>query len=272
MANMTTYRQQTYPFNDILQLLRYRELLMNLAARDLKIRYKQSVLGIAWAVLQPFALMVVFSIIFSRFVHIKTSGIPYPIFSYVALVPWTYFSNALTFGVASLVTNSNLVTKIYFPRELFPLASLLATFVDFLVASSIFAAMLLYFHIGLTAQIIWLPFVILLQLSFSLGITLILSAGNVFYRDIRLVLPFVLQLWMYVTPIIYPLSVVPPRYRLLFWLNPMTGIIDAYRRTIVQGLAPNLHLLTFTAASSLALLLAAYYLFKRLEMQFADVI
>jgi lipopolysaccharide transport system permease protein len=265
-------RRRTSTFRHALRLLHYRELLLNLTARDLKIRYKQSALGIVWAILQPFGLMVVFSIIFSHFVRIKTSGIPYPIFSYVALVPWTYFSNALTFGVSSLVSNSNLLTKIYFPRELFPLASLVATFVDFLVASSIFAAMLLYYHIGLTVEVLWLPVIILLQLAFTLGVLLILSTANVFFRDIRLVLPFLLQLWMYVTPIIYPLSVVPARYRIFFWLNPMTGIVDGFRRTIVQGQSPDLRLLGFTAGASLGLLIAGYSLFKRLEMQFADVI
>jgi len=134
----------------VLRLLRYRELVVNLAIRDLKVRYKQSLLGVLWAILQPFALMVVFTLIFSIFVKVKTPGIPYPIFSYVALVPWTYFTNALSLGVNSLVGNANLVSKIYFPREIFPLASLLASFVDFLVAAAIFAGMLLYYHIGLT--------------------------------------------------------------------------------------------------------------------------
>jgi lipopolysaccharide transport system permease protein len=254
------------------RLAQYRELVYNLAARDLKIRYKQSVLGAAWAILQPFALMVVFSVIFSLFVKVKTPGIPYPVFSYVALVPWTFFANTLSFGVGSLVNNANLVAKIYFPREVFPLASLLACFVDFLVAATIVAAMLVSYHIGLTPQLLWLPLIVLLQMAFMMGLLLVLSAANVFFRDIRLLLPFLLQLWMYVTPVIYPLTVMPARYRLLFSLNPMTGIIDAYRRVIAQGVAPDSWLLLVPMVSSLLLLALGYRVFKGVEMQFADVI
>lgn len=256
----------------LVRLAQYRELLLNLAARDLKIRYKQSVLGVAWAIVQPFALMVVFSVVFSFFVHVKTAGIPYPIFSYVALVPWTYFVNTLNFGVGSLVGNANLVSKIYFPREIFPLASLLACFVDFLVAGAIFAGMLLYYHIGLTLQILWLPLLIVLQMALMSGLLLVLSAANVFFRDVRLLLPFVLQIGMYVTPIIYPLSLIPPRYRLLFSLNPMSGIIDGYRQVIVRGQPPDLSLLALSAVVSLVLLVVGYRYFKSVEMQFADVI
>lgn len=253
-------------------LLRYRELLLNLARRDLKIRYKQSILGVAWAIVQPFALMVVFSVIFSLFVKVRTAGIPYPIFSYVALVPWTFFANSLSFGVGSLQANSSLVTKIYFPREILPLASMLACLVDFLVASTIFVGMLLYYHIGVTAQIVWLPLIVALQMAFTAGVVLIGAAANVFYRDIRLLLPFLMQLWMYVTPVIYPLTLIPARFRTLFSLNPMTGIIDAYRRVIVEGRPPDPRLLLVTAIVSLLLLGAGYRFFKSVEMQFADVI
>ncbi len=256
----------------LIRLAQYRELLFNLAARDLKIRYKQSVLGVAWAIVQPFALMVVFSVVFSFFVHVKTAGIPYPIFSYVALVPWTYFVNTLNFGVSSLVGNANLVSKIYFPREIFPLASLLACLVDFLVASAIFAGMLLYYHIGLTLQILWLPLLVVLQMALMSGLLLVLSAANVFFRDVRLLLPFVLQIGMYVTPIIYPLSLIPARYQLFFSLNPMSGIIDGYRQVIVRGQPPDLSLLALSAVVSLVLLVVGYRYFKGVEMQFADVI
>jgi len=254
------------------RLARRRELLFNLASRDLKIRYKQSALGVAWAIVQPFALMVVFSIVFSLFVKIKTPGIPYPVFSYVALVPWTYFANGLGTGVSSLVGNANLVSKIYFPREIFPLASLLASFVDFLVAATIFAGMLLFYRIGLTPEVLWVPVIVLVQMAFMFGLMLVLSAANVFYRDVRLLLPFLLQLWMYVTPVIYPLALVPPRARPLFWLNPMTGIIDAYRRVIVQGQPPDAYQFLFAVVVSLVLLALSYRFFKGAEMRFADVI
>jgi lipopolysaccharide transport system permease protein len=170
------------------------------------------------------------------------------------------------------VANANLVGKIYFPREVLPLASLVACFVDFLVAATIFAGMLLYYHIGLTLQLLWLPVLVALQMAFMFGVMLFLSAANVFYRDIRLLLPFLLQLWMYVTPVIYPLSVIPARYRWLFSLNPMTGVIDGYRRVIVQGLAPDLHLLSITTLSAVVLLAIGYRFFKGVEMQLADVI
>jgi lipopolysaccharide transport system permease protein len=253
-------------------LVARRELLFKLAVRDLKVRYKQSVLGIAWAVAQPFALMLVFSVVFSFFVKIKTPGIPYPVFSYVALVPWTYFVNGLTTGTNSLVANSNLVSKIYFPREISPMAALLAGFVDFLVASLIFAGMLLYYHIGVTLKMLWLPAIVVLQVALMLGITLMLSAANVFFRDGRLLMPFALQIWMYVTPVIYPLTLVPARYRTLFSLNPITGIIDAYRRVTLEGQTPDPGLLAYAAAATCLLLAVAYRVFKSVEMRFADVI
>jgi lipopolysaccharide transport system permease protein len=259
--------------DQVLRLRQYRELLFNLTARDIKLRYKQSLFGIAWAVLQPFALMVVFSLIFSRFVHVKTPGnIPYAVFSYVALVPWTYFSRALGNGVMSLIANINLVGKIYFPREIFPLATLLASFVDFVVSAVIFVGLLLYYHIGLTTQALWLPVIVLLQMAFMLGLMLFLSAANVFYRDIYQLLPFLLQVWMYLTPVIYPLDSVPHRYRLLFELDPMTGIIDSFRQVMVVGQPPDYGLLAYTAVVSLILLILGYRFFKRVEMQFADVI
>lgn len=254
------------------RLLAHRELLFNLARRDLKIRYKQTVLGVAWAVLQPFALMLVFSVIFSFFIKVKTPGIPYPVFSYVALVPWTFFMNGLNGGVMSVIAQANLVAKIYFPREVLPLASLLSAGVDFLMAGLVFAIMLLYYRIPLTLEIAWLPLLVILQLMFMSGLLFVLSAANVFYRDVRYVVPLVLQLWMYVTPVIYPLSVIPARYRLFFDLNPMTGIIDSYRRTILQGQPPDFGLLTITAVVSLVLLVAAYTFFKRVEMHFADIL
>lgn len=265
-------RDRRSTIQDLKRLVQYHELLYTLALRDIKIRYKQSVLGVGWAVIQPFVLMVVFSVIFSLFVKVKTPGIPYPIFSYVALVPWTYFTNTMSNGVSVLVTNATLVSKIYFPREIFPLAILLASFVDFCVASLIFAGMLVYYHIGLTWQILWLPLVVLLQVLFQYGLILVLSAANVFYRDIRLVMPFLLQLWLYVTPVIYPLSVIPQRYRPIFYLNPMTGVIDAYRRVIVQGQPPDFGLLAISAVLSLILLALGYRYFKGVEMQLADVI
>jgi lipopolysaccharide transport system permease protein len=256
----------------VAHLVERRELLFNLAARDLKVRYKQSMLGIAWAIVQPFSLMVVFSLIIPSFGQIKTGGVPYPIFSYVALVPWTYFANGLSSGAGSLVANAGLVAKIYFPREIFPLASLMASFVDFLAAAAIFAGMLLFYRIPPSPALLWLPVLVLLQMALMFGLMLVLSAANVFYRDVRFLLPFALQLWLFVTPVIYPLAQIPSRYRTLIAINPMTGIIDSYRRVILQGQSPSSILLSFTAMAALLLLAGGYAFFKTDEPQFADVI
>lgn len=256
----------------IVRLCRQRELLLNLTARDLKVRYKQSLLGGVWAVVQPLSLMVVFSAVFSLFIKVQTPGIPYPIFSYVALVPWTYFANTMSIGVGSLVANANMVAKIYFPREIFPLASLLAGFVDFIVAATIFVGLLLWYRISLSMEILWLPLIVFVQVALMFGLLLVLSAANVFYRDVRLLLPFLLQLWLYLTPVIYPLTVIPARYRALFYLNPMTGIIDSYRRVLVLGIPPSPGLLAITLPLAFLLLVGGYVFFKRVEMLFADVI
>lgn len=253
-------------------LMRYQELLVSLSMRDVKVRYKQSLFGIVWAVLQPFMLMVVFSIVFSLFVKVKTPGMPYAVFSYVALVPWTYFSRGLTNGVMSLIANSVLVTKIYFPRELFPLAALVSGFIDFAVSAVIFVGMLVFFHIGVGFALLWTPLIVLVQMALMLGLMLLLSAANVFYRDVYQTTPFLLQLWLYITPVIYPLSLVPARFHLLFALNPMTGLVDAYRRVILQNRAPDPRLFTYAAVVSLVLLVLGYAFFKKVELQFADVI
>ncbi len=250
----------------------YGELLVSLSLRDVKIRYKQSFFGIVWAVLQPFMLMVVFSVVFSLFVRVKTPGEPYAVFSYVALVPWTYFSRGLTNGVMSLIANSVLVTKIYFPRELFPLAALLSGFIDFAVSALIFIGMLAFFHSGVGFAVLWTPLIVVVQMALMLGLMLLLSAANVFYRDVYQTVPFLLQLWLYITPVIYPLSLVPARFHLLFALNPMSGIIDAYRRAILQDMGPDPRLFAYAAAVSLVLLVLGYAFFKKVELRFADVI
>lgn len=255
------------------RLLGYRELLVSWALRDIKVRYKQTILGIGWAILQPFVLMVVFTIVFSKFARVPSEGdIPYPIFSYCALLPWTFFSNSLSFATQSIVNNSNLVRKIYFPREIFPLAAIAACLVDFGVASTIFVGMMAYYHIPVSSTIALLPLILLLQIMFTVAVALVTSAVTVFYRDIRFVVPLGVRIWMYLTPVIYPISMVPERYRTLVMLNPMAGIIDGYRKIILMGQLPDFSSLAYTAAISLVLFFASYAWFKRAEMVFADVI
>lgn len=257
---------------EVKALFSHRDLLVSWTIRDIKVRYKQSFLGAAWAILQPLSATLIFTLIFSRFVRVSTDGIPYPIFYYAALLPWTFCSTAISLGVTSLVNNMNLVTKIYFPREILPLATILASLVDFMIASLIFVGMLIFYGIPLKPSFVTLPLVLFVQLALVTGVVLLASTLTVFYRDIRFVVPLGLQLWMYLTPIIYPLSMVPERFRSLYMLNPMAGVIDSYRRVILQGEWPQMSYLLLAAAVSIVLLLGAYSFFKRAEGVFADII
>jgi lipopolysaccharide transport system permease protein len=255
------------------ELFRHRELLWLITQREIKVRYKQSLLGALWAVLQPFSLMVVFTVFFSWFARMQSDGIPYPLFSYVALLPWMFFSTSLSFAIPSLVSNSHIITKIYFPREIVPLASVLAAFLDFVIASGIFLLMLFYYRVGLTWNVLYVIPLAAIQVAFTAGVCLLLSAFTVLYRDVRHMLPLLIQIWMFVTPILYPVSVVPEGWRTWYlMLNPMAVIIDGYRRAAVQGLPPQLRYLILAAAVSGLLLWLGYKYFKHLEREFADMI
>ena len=267
-----TSRRPTSLVGHLRKLYDYRELARSLTLKEVRVRYKQSVLGAGWAVLQPFALMVIFTAVFSRFLHVKSEGVPYPVFSYVALVPWTFFSSAVGQGVPSIVSNMGLVTKIYFPREIFPLATIGACFVDFSIAATIVAALIIWYKVGITWTVLLVPLLVLLQAIVAVGVVLIASAINVFFRDIRFVVPLATQMWMYVSPVVYPLSDVPARFRPYYMLNPMAGILDGYRRVVLHGQTPDWGALGITAAVSLALLVGGYAFFKRVEMKFADII
>lgn len=254
------------------ELISYRELLWSWIVRDVKVRYKQSVLGIAWAIIQPLSATLLFALIFSRFIRVPTDGIPYPVFYYSALLPWTFFSSAISFGVPSLINNMNLVTKIYFPREILPFAAVAACFVDFLIASLVFVGMMIIYQVPVGPSILLVPAVLLVQIVLTLGIVLLGSALMVFYRDVRFIVTLGLQLWMYATPIIYRVSMVPPRLRDLYMLNPMAGIIEAYRAILLRTEFPEArHLLVATALSGVLFVVAFWY-FKRAEAEFADVI
>lgn len=250
----------------------YRELLIVWTLREIRIRYKQSVLGATWAILQPLVLMLVFTIVFSYFTRLPTDGVPYPIFSYTALLPWTFLVTSISFAVPSLVTNLNLVTKTYFPREILPIAAIVVGFVDFLVASIVFLGLMVFYRWPLSPYLLWVPLLLVIQIVLTLGVALFGAALIVWFRDIRFVVPLGLQIWMYTSPIIYPTTLVPERFRTLYMLNPMAGLIDSYRRVILLRQPPELLYLTISTGIAVILLLTSYKYFKRSESRFADVI
>ncbi len=258
--------------SELRTLFQYRDLLWLWTLREVQVRYKQSLLGIAWAVLQPLTLTIIFTIVFSHLVRVDTGDIPYPIFSYVALVPWTFFATALSFGIASLVNNMNLVTKIYFPREILPLANIGAAFVDFLISAIILVGMMLIYGIWPGWTALWVFPLLFMQIALTIAVVLLGSALLVFFRDVRFVVPLLIQIWMYATPIIYPASLVPERYRTLYFLNPMAGIIDGYRRTLLEGQPPMSGNMLLGAIVTLVLLVIGYRFFKQAEPRFADLI
>lgn len=253
-------------------LKQHRDLLWLWAAREVRVRYKQSLLGVAWAVLQPLALTMVFTFVFSTLVDVDTRGVPYPIFAYAALVPWSFFTTSLSFGIPSLVNNMDLVTKIYFPREVLPLASIGAAFVDFLAASVVFVGMLVAYRVWPGVHALWVIPLLGIQVVFTIGVTLVGSAVIVFFRDMRFVLPLVTQVWMYATPIVYPAELVHEHLQPFYFLNPMAGIIDGYRRALIMGEAPRTSGLLLGTFVSFLLLVLSYAFFKRVEPVFADLI
>jgi len=254
------------------QIFSYRELLYVLTIRDIQIRYKQSVLGIAWAVLQPLALMLMFTLIFSVLLKVPSDDIPYPIFSYSALLFWTFFSGSLNRAIPSLETNAALIKKIYFPREFFPISNVFAAGFDLLIGSVIFIGLMFYYDVSPTVYMLWVVPILMIQTIFTLGICFFASALNVYYRDVKHALPLFVQLLMYATPIIYPISLVPDRLLTLYLLNPMTGIIEGYRNILVKGLPPDYFYLVIAAAGAVLLFVLGYLYFKRIEMTFADIV
>lgn len=258
--------------NHLLRLLQYREMLLLWTGRELRSRYRQSVLGIGWAVVQPLVQLAVLTVIFGFFVKIPSEGFPYPVFLYVALLPWTLFASSVSSAVPSVSNNMTLVGKIYFPREILPLSVILTRIVDFLIASIIFAGLLIWYRIPLHATLIYVPLLLVIQILLALGISLLGAAANVFLRDISFALPLGMQLWMYATPVIYPLSVVPERWRNLYLLNPMAGIIDSYRRVILFGQPPNFKYLGIATVLTILLCFFGYSYFKKLELAMSDVL
>lgn len=254
------------------ELAGYHELLFFLTWRDIKVRYKQTVLGATWAIIQPFFTMVVFSIFFGRLAHIPAGGVPYPIFTYTALVPWMYFANALTQASNSLVENERVITKVYFPRLIVPMAAVLVGLVDFAIAFTVLIGMMLWYGIVPTAAMWTLPLFVLFAAVTALGVGLWLSALNVQYRDVRYVLPFLVQFWLFATPVAYPSELVPPAWRAAYGVNPMAGVVEGFRWALLgKAHAPGA-LLAVSIATVLALLVSGMYYFRRMELTFADVV
>ena len=256
---------------DLRDLWLHRDLFFFLVWRDVKVRYKQTVLGAAWAIIQPLLTMVVFTLFFGRLAKVPSDGIPYPIFAYAGLLPWTFFSNAITASSNSLVGNASLITKVYFPRMVIPAAAVGAGLVDLAIAALILVAMMAYYGFGLGWSALMLIPLVLLTALLALGVGMWMSGLNVKYRDVRYALPFCVQLWMYATPIIYPISFIPERWRWILVLNPLTGIIDGFRSALF-GQAFRLSEFVVLTILTLLFLVYAAYSFKRMERDFADVI
>ena len=250
----------------------YVELLMNLTRREVKGRYSQSLFGAGWAIAQPLAMMAVFTLVFSRLGQIPSGGAPYPLFAFAALVPWFFFSNSVNSGTMSLITYRNIVTKTYFPREIVPLAQVGSRLVDLGAASTLFALLLLYYNVSLSAWAALTPLFVALLILFTLGTTLLTSSLNVFYRDVSPVVQIGLQLWLYLTPVAYPLAAVPAEYRGFFLLNPLTGVVEGLRSVLVFDRAPDWNVVGISAALIAALFLGSLLLFKSTDKYFADVI
>ena len=257
---------------DLADLWQYRELIYFLTWRDIKVRYKQTVLGGAWAIIQPFFTMVVFSIFFGRLAGIPSDGLPYPIFAYCALLPWQLFAHALTESSNSLVANERLITKVYFPRLVVPISAVLAGLLDFLVAFVVLIGMMMYYHIRPTAAVWTVPLFLLLAVGAALGVGLWLSALNVQYRDVRYTIPFLTQFWLFLTPVAYPSTLVPVSWRALYGLNPMAGVVEGFRWALLGKTEGPGALLAVSVAITIVILVGGLYYFRRMERTFADVV
>lgn len=254
------------------ELWAYRELLYFLVWRDVKVRYKQTALGASWAIIQPLLAMVVFSVFFGKLARVPSDGVPYPIFSYAALVPWTFFATGLAMSSQSLVGSANLVKKVYFPRLAIPIATVLSGVVDFIFAFGVLLLMMPFYGLAPTANTIWLPLFLLLALATSLGTGIWLSALNVQFRDVRYVVPFLTQIWLFATPVVYPSSMLDEPWRTVYGINPMVGVVEGFRWALLgSGAAPG-RMLVVSSVAAAALLLSGMFYFRRMERTFADVV
>ena len=254
------------------ELWNFRELLYFLVWRDIKVRYKQTALGAGWAIIQPLLTMVVFSLFFGKLASMPSDGVPYPIFSFAALVPWTFFATGLTLSSQSLVGSANLLKKVYFPRLAIPIATVLSGIVDFVLAFAVLICMMLYYDITPSSRIVWLPLFLLLALCASLGVGLWLSALNVQYRDVRYVVPFLTQIWLFATPIAYPASLLPEPWRTLYGLNPMAGVVRGFRWALLDTPGSPLNIALMSSTTAIILLISGLFYFRRMERTFADTV
>ena len=254
------------------ELKQYRDLLYFLVARDIKVKYKQTVLGGLWAVIQPFFMMVVFTLFFGKLAKIPSDGIPYPIFNYTAMIAWTYFAQAVSQSGNSIVGSGSLITKVYFPRIIIPFTPVLAGLLDFSIAFMVLLGMMLYFHMYPTIMVLMLPVLILLMMLVASGMGMLLAALNAKYRDIRYTIPFLMQFWMFATPIVYPASLVPEKYRMIYALNPMTGVIEGFRSALLGTVTFPTQMVLMSFIVSLILFLTGLTYFNQVERHFADVI
>jgi lipopolysaccharide transport system permease protein len=259
-------------FEWLAEMWRYRELLYFFAWREVKVRYRQAALGAAWALLQPLLGTVVFTLFFGRLAGVDSGGIPYPVFVYCALVPWTYFAGVLTQAGTSLVGNANLITKVYFPRILLPASSALAGLIDFAIGASFLAVFMAYYRVPPTWSLLLLPLFVVAMVIVTLGLSLLLGALNVRYRDVKYVIPFLLQLWLFCTPIIYPSSIVPASLRPLLALNPCLGIVEGFRACLFPGMHFDLVSIGTSLMVSIALFVVGVAYFRSTERVFADII
>ena len=257
---------------DLKELVAYRDLFYFLVLREIKVRYKQTILGGLWAIIQPFFMMVVFTLFFGNLAKVPSDDVPYPIFSYSALVAWTYFNNSINFSGNSLIQNTALITKVYFPRLIAPLAPVLAYLLDFSLAFVVLICMMLYYHIYPTALTAFLPLLIILVMLTASGVGMILAALNTRYRDIRFTIPFLVQFWMFASPVVYPVSMIPEKYHLLYAINPMAGIIEGFRSALLGTVAFPTQMLLVSTIVSIILFVAGALYFKQTERYFADVI
>jgi lipopolysaccharide transport system permease protein len=257
---------------DLKAIWQYRELLYFLIWRDVKVRYKQTVIGAAWAILQPLLTMMVLTLIFGNFAKVPSDGLPYPIFAFTALLPWNYFSQAISRSGESLVGNARLISKVYFPRLIVPISAAVAPLVDFAIAFVVLVGMMAWYGIALTWGMFALPVFLLLALLTALAVGLWLSAFNVRYRDVRHAIPFLIQFWMFASPVAYPVSLVPEKWRLLYSLNPMAGVIEGFRWAVLSKESPDFSVMALSAAAVLAILIGGLIYFTRVEQTFADVV
>jgi len=257
---------------DLKELWDYRELLLFLTWRDIKIRYQQTALGAAWAIIQPLLTMIIFSVFFGRLARIPSDGIPYPLFAYTALVPWQFFSFALTESANSLVANERLVTKVYFPKLIIPMARILAGLVDFSLAFIVLIAMMVRYGVRPSPAVITLPFFLAVAVATTLGIGLWLSALNVQYRDVRHTVAFVVQVWMFASPVVYSSRLVPARWRTLYGLNPMAGVIEGFRWALLRNAPVPGMMLAVSVLIVVVVLISGLYYYRRMEKTFADIV